>query len=542
MKSRIAVLVCGICLPASVASLYGEKFYSDDPVWKTPRQVQVGDLPYRDIGGIYDFVKQSFSPTDPVSGAARGTNTIGEVPDNDWFTNRHGLHRMTREELQRGPGTSAAPVSPFRVVGAKTDGITPGFTMKDANGTRFFVKPDPRTNPEMATGADVMGARFFHAIGYYTPQNYLVLVARSELQVAPESKVKGAGNRPRPMIERDLDDILRIVPRGKDGRYRIIASRAVDGRAIGPFRYEGTRSDDPNDVVPHEDRRDLRGLAIFCAWLNHTDAKAKNSMDTVVAEEDGRKFVRHYLIDFGSAFGSDADMPKNVRFGNEYIIPQPGDALKGMLFGLNVKPWESANYGKVKAAGRIESEAFNPDRWTSNYPNPAFLRRLPDDEYWAAKIVLAFTDDDIRAIVETAQFSDPAATEYVARTIAKRRDKIGRTYLAKVLPLENFAVVEGKLRFENLAVRYGYTPAPEYRISWFRFDNTKGEASELKGESSAALPAEALSARDGSYYGARITATADPQKAVTAYLRRAAGGWTVAGVERSWREVVAGGR
>jgi len=66
---------------------------------------------------------------------------------------------------------------------------------------------------------------------------------------------------------------------------------------VGPFRYEGTRSDDPNDIVPHEARRDLRGLFVFCAWLNHTDAKAANSLNALV-QEDGVTFIRHYLIDF----------------------------------------------------------------------------------------------------------------------------------------------------------------------------------------------------------------------------------------------------
>jgi hypothetical protein len=57
--------------------------------------------------------------------------TLIKMPTNQALQNRHGLKRMTREELQRGPGNDHPPVPPFVVVGAKTQGVTPGFRMKD---------------------------------------------------------------------------------------------------------------------------------------------------------------------------------------------------------------------------------------------------------------------------------------------------------------------------------------------------------------------------------------------------------------------------
>ncbi|NIW47138.1 MAG: hypothetical protein GWN30_21030, partial [Gammaproteobacteria bacterium] len=59
---------------------------------------------------------------------------------------------------------------------------------------------------------------------------------------------------------------------------------------------KGIRDDDLNDVIPHQHRRELRGLRVVAAWLNHFDTKANNTLDVYV--EDG--YVRHYLIDFGS--------------------------------------------------------------------------------------------------------------------------------------------------------------------------------------------------------------------------------------------------
>ncbi len=102
-----------------------------------------------------------------------------------------------------------------------------------------------------------------------------------------------------------------------------MASLSIPGEIIGPHRYYGERSDDPNDIVPHENRRDQRGLYVFCAWLNHTDAKSINSLDSVV-EADGVKSIRHFLIDFGDIMGSDSTEPKEPWRGHMYRLgPSP---------------------------------------------------------------------------------------------------------------------------------------------------------------------------------------------------------------------------
>jgi hypothetical protein len=79
--------------------------------------------------------------------------------------------------------------------------------------------------------------------------------------------------------------------------------------------------------------------------------------------------------------------------------------------------------------GRFESDIFDPELWKPNYPNPAFDNRLPDDTFWAAKQVMAFSDQEIRAIVETGQYSDSKSVDWIAKCLIARRDKIGRTAL-----------------------------------------------------------------------------------------------------------------
>src|SRR5688572_15621596 len=79
---------------------------------------------------------------------------------------------------------------------------------------------------------------------------------RDQLSISEDAKVEVAG-RDRRMNSKDLDLLLDNVPRRKDGSYRVLASLAVKGTPVGPFKYERTRADDPNDTFPHDERRDL---------------------------------------------------------------------------------------------------------------------------------------------------------------------------------------------------------------------------------------------------------------------------------------------
>src|SRR6185436_8314525 len=132
----------------------------------------------------------------------------------------------------------------------------------------------------------------------------------------------------------------RRAHRSRDGSYRAIAARAVPGRPVGGFRYYGTRSDDPNDVVPHEHRRELRALKVFGAWTNLVDMKAGNTLDVLVTEH-GRNVVRHYLQDVGSTFGTGAMAPREFDEGWEHLYE--GDLVWKRLVSMNFvfRPWQT---------------------------------------------------------------------------------------------------------------------------------------------------------------------------------------------------------
>jgi hypothetical protein len=341
-------------------------------------------------------------------------------------------------------------------------------------GTTYQLKFDPLSNPEMATSAEVICTKFFYAIGYFVAEDYVVSFSRNEIELSPKAQFVDMVGKKRAMTVKDVDQILARAFKDKDGRYRAVASKFIEGTPVGEYRYHGTRPDDPNDIFPHEHRRELRGLRVFSAWLNHDDSRSVNTFDTLVKENE-RQFIRHYLFDFGSTLGSASVFAQKPRAGNEYLW-EPGPTFKSIFsLGLWVRPWIRVDYPNYPSIGNFEADFFQPDKWKPEYPNPAFNNLTDEDAFWAAKLVMAFDDDQVRAVVKTGQLSDPQAEAYLVETLIKRRDKVGKFWLNQVNPLDQFRVAGESLVFDNAAVRLlkGVADADSYQVQWHRFDNHK---------------------------------------------------------------------
>jgi hypothetical protein len=239
-------------------------------------------------------------------GSAWNTNPFDEVENSSWFTNRNTVRPLTPSEIARGPHTSDGPdqSGPIEVKDMKSEGVNVGFFIQDASGQRFLVKFDPEEYPEMASGADVLATNLVWSAGYNTPENYvfyldptnLTLDEGVELEMIEDGAVveyEVGANEP---DERELtmDVFLRNIehyPRDSQGRIRTLASEFLPGIPKGPFSWEGTRPDDPNDVIPHEYRRELRGYYVVASWLNQVDTKEGNTLDMFRLHEgaDGRR-------------------------------------------------------------------------------------------------------------------------------------------------------------------------------------------------------------------------------------------------------------
>jgi hypothetical protein len=533
MRARIATLLLVAAAPA-----FGQKFYPDDPISADRDDLPIAKPGTIELSATYDLLTNTFAPPElpPTIPRSQNVNTLGEVPDSSWFQNRIGVRDMSFEELARGPNQDP-PLRPFTITAGKATGITPGFTVRDAMGRIFFVKFDPKEHPNLTTGADVIGKSFFHAIGYNVPEAFLVYLRASDLDIAKGARVRRDGNKAGPMDDTFLEYVLENAGHHPDGSVRAVFSRAVEGDVVGEFSFRGTRPDDPNDIIPHEDRRELRGYRVFCAWLNHDDSRAINTLDTFVATGGDRGYLRHYLIDFGSMLGSGSDnlrriAPQDPRSGNEFVLDFEPTWKAAYTFGIRDRAWRHVPYAypQYAEAGRIEADFFEPANWKPEYPNPAFDRMLADDGFWAAKIVARFSDEAIRAIVATGDYLSDDAEEFLARIIARRRDKVVFHYFRAVNPLDGFEAADA-LTFRHLGVERSLGTVASYRYQWFVFDNETGETTPLGLSSEVREARIPIPDSSAAYLMVRIRSNSDQPswgKAVDVYIRAR----TVVGIER----------
>ena len=522
-----------LILILAASALSARKFLDDDPLLVEPKPRPVLKAENRKLSDIFDLFAHQFGPPgehQPAKGEpirARAVNSLGDPMEGAWWEKRHYFKPMSREDLIRGANYAPAPaIGKFTITGAKNE-IIPGFVVVDSHQQTYFVKFDPLSNPEMATAADSISARFFYALGYHTPANYLIEFTLDDFEIRPGVTLADSTGRPREFTRRDLQELLLRVPKNKEGKFRATASAALPGKTIGPPRWFGTRSDDVNDIVPHEHRRDLRALHVVNAWLNHDDSRAINNVD-ILSQEGGIQHVRHYQLDFGSTLGSATQKANSPRTG-VYFFSWKESAKLLFSLGTYVPYWALADYPNLPSVGRFEWKTFQPDRWVPQYPNPAFQNRLPDDEFWAAKQVMAFSDDDIKAIVSTGQFSNPKAADWVAECLIKRRDKIGQTYFAKVLPLDQFSIVENSLTWVDLGKKHNmYAPA-SIKLQWSNFNNETGKKTVVDGLTGNLIPA----ARDA-YFVADLADPARTQQTISVYVHQVAGKPVIVGIDRAW--------
>ena len=539
---RVGFLVLSagaIGLFATGASTQGPRFYPDDPIAREPESQDASKAERYEQSQMYELTYNLFvtSKYKPSGLRAKNINTIDEVPDSSWFTNRIGTRPISNEELIRGANVGTPPdPSKWVLIREKSSGAHPGFTAVDGKGETWFLQFDPPYFAEGATAAVEIATKIFWALGYNQVESFLTTYDPKNASIDPKATIRRPSGKRTRFQQDDVDAILERVARNKDGTYRVVAGRLLSGKILGGYHYSGTRPDDPNDIVPHEHRRELRALRVFGAWTNLTDLKNANTLDTL-ATENGKTIVKHYLQDVGSTFGMCNDYYE-WDLSYEYFL-EGGPSWKRLFtLGFGLSPWQTVNYREFPAVGKFEGKVFDPREWRPQTPTTAYMEMRDDDAFWAAQRVAAFTDDMIRTIVHTGDISNPEAEKYLADVLIERREKIKSIYLTQVNPIVKPRFDGQGLTFENAAVAGGVANGSvAYRASWMVFDNATGSTrplSETRSETTtiaapSGVPSSGFIAVDIAADSTTYPAWKQP---VRAYFRHDGGKWTLVGLER----------
>jgi hypothetical protein len=310
--------------------------------------------------------------------------------------------------------------------------------------------------------------KVLYALGWNVAEYHVFSLDPRRLVIDDDAWMLDRYNRKQPATTERLARVLATAEHGANGSIRAIASRELPGRPKGGFRMVGVRGDDPNDTIPHEDRRDLRGLVVVAAWLEHIDFRSGNTLDTFVRgvdDPEGRGHLVHYLLDLNGTLGSGGVGWKSDWMGHEYVY----ETLPAMAQTLHLwRPgWADAPLAH-RSIGSFESEHFDPDHWKPLYPVPPFDRATARDRFWGARLVASFTEADLHAVVEEAAWSDPRAGEILVAVLRARQRRIAEAYfdLGHINPIDDFAVDGDELRSRDLGVESGIAEreAARYRF------------------------------------------------------------------------------
>jgi len=169
------------------------KFYDDDPLVREPESQDAAKTAPYDPSEMYELFFNLFvNAADKPSGLrAQNINTIDEVPDSSWFTNRIGRMPIRPEDVAKGPNVDRPPASErWTIVGEKASGAKPGFTARDANGVTWFVQFDDPERYEASTGAVEVATKIFWTLGYNQVETFLTTACTEERHARRVGKIK----------------------------------------------------------------------------------------------------------------------------------------------------------------------------------------------------------------------------------------------------------------------------------------------------------------------------------------------------------------
>ena len=367
-------------------------------------------------------IVQAMDPEIPVESG--DVNSLDEVPRSSWFDPPDA----------RPDGPPVAPLTPL----GPAESEQPGLAVTDARGLRYELRRDTKERPELVSASAAVASRLLGALGYRTPEVHVVTVTVADLKEVNEKPARVA-----------VTDLFRDGSPPAGERFRMRATRWPVGIDLGPTPVAGVRPEDPNDHVPHAERRTLRALGLALYWFGLRRLPPFALRDVYVGEA-GKGHLLHYIVAFDDAFGADAvGREAEARLGGagKYLDENALTAL--LTLGLRRRRAPPVQT-RWLALGEFQ-DVDAPETFTTSPPYEPADRLRPADAYWMGKRLAAVPAGTITAALAAAHFSDPTARARAAEVMETRRKRAIAWAFGQVTPAEVERVEPGRLMLRDQA-------------------------------------------------------------------------------------------
>ncbi len=488
MRTGPLFLLCAALLtpacsyrPARFADALPVTEVADDEAIDMPQRLEVNDVvEFSDLFVGRPLV-EGMRVTRPPPPA--DINALDEVPRSSWFSPLDA--EIDARSFEGAYAVDGAPVPPFRVLLERAPSGDNGDTKKggmgipvvDALGHRFELRRDPKERVEVRTAAAAITARLVRALGYLTPEVYVSDADETDFSTTPgepfgQSILTGtepAGPEVRGRtLQKMLDDWFECAPSNKQGNFRFSATRwppAADVD-VGRTPVAGTRGDDPNDRVPHENRRTLRALKLVGAWLGMTRFTPHDLRDVYMGPS-GEGHLVHFMVGFDKSLGTEAIIGKRPEQKNEMILL----GSLGFAPDPNIPPTQS----KYQALGAI-GEEVNPKEYGPGLPFPPMDATDGADAYWMAKRIASVSEEMVLAAVRAGKVTNGTARKLLFELVLARQRRVVEWGYSRTTPCDYERMDEHGIVVFDRAVGAGFTKGKhvEYVVTYL---DAEGEPS-----------------------------------------------------------------
>jgi hypothetical protein len=151
-----------------------------------------------------------------------------------------------------------------------------------------------------------------------------------------------------------------------------------------------------------------------------------------------------------------------------------GAMLRSLVtLGIYERDWEPRQHQSRRGVGMLEDELFDPGSWKSSTPAyvPIYVADR-FDKFWAAKILIRFTREQIQAAVDAAKLSDPRAAAWLVDTLIDRQRATAKYWFERVNPLDRFVIDGEHIWFDDLSILHGFAAPSSTRYTLDTFTRT----------------------------------------------------------------------